>query len=148
MTIDDKDTQLIALLRRDARAPVSSLARDLGLARTTVQARIERLERQGYITGYTLREGRNAQPMLQATALLSIEPRSGPAVLTVLKSLPQVETVHTVSGRVDLIVTLAASDTQTLDRVLDEIGTTRGVQSSESLIHLTTKIDRGPLRGG
>lgn len=148
MEIDETDDRLLSLLRQNARTPISSLARSLGLARTTVQARMERLERTGSIAGYTTREGSRSRPKLRATALLSIEPRSGPAVLSTLKSLPEVETVNTVSGRVDMIVTLAASDTETLDRILDQIGETRGVLSSESLIHLTTKIDRGPLIRG
>ena len=73
---------------------------------------------------------------------MSIEPRSGAAVLARLKSLPGVETVHTTSGRVDLIVTLRAPSTEALDETLDRIGEAKGVRSSESLVHLSTKIDR------
>ena len=43
--ISPKDEELIALLRVDARQPVASLARKLGLSRTTVQSRMERLQR-------------------------------------------------------------------------------------------------------
>src|SRR5215468_7022456 len=49
------DTKLIDLLRSNAREPTASLARKLGLARSTVQERIARLEREGTITGYTVR---------------------------------------------------------------------------------------------
>ena len=104
------------------------------------QARIERLENSGYIAGYTLRKGASARPMLRASALLSV--RSGAAVLQNLKTLPQVEKVHTTSGRFDLLVELSAQSTEELDETLDDIGATRGVKSSESLIHLSTKIDR------
>ncbi|MEN8893216.1 Lrp/AsnC family transcriptional regulator [Planktotalea arctica] len=142
---DDTDTRLLSLLRSNARRPVSSLASELGIARTTVQARLERLERSGAIKGYTLREGAQSQALIRATALVSIEPRSGPNVLALLKRLSQVERVHTVSGRFDMIVQIAAKDTETLDAALDEIGATRGVRSSESLIHLSTKIERAPL---
>lgn len=47
MTIADKDRALLALLSENARMPVAELARKLGLSRTTVQARIERLEAEG-----------------------------------------------------------------------------------------------------
>jgi DNA-binding Lrp family transcriptional regulator len=57
--------------------------------------------------------------------------------------LPQVRRVHTTSGRFDLIVTLEATTTQELDETLDRIGEAKGVRSSESLIHLSTKLDRG-----
>lgn len=140
--MDETDTALIALLAENARAPVATLARKLGLARTTVQARIERLEAQGTIKAYTLRLGAGAAPKLRATALISIEPRSGPAVLQRLKSLPAVELVHTASGRFDLIAQIATDSTEDLDDTLDRIGETKGVIKSESLIHLATKLDR------
>lgn len=142
MQINEKDRQLLRLLSENARSSVSDLARTLGLARTTVQARIERLENSGYIAGYTLQKGRSARPVLRASALLSVEPRSGAAVLQKLKTLPQVEKVHTTSGRFDLVVELSAQSTEELDETLDDIGTARGIVSSESLIHLSTKIDR------
>ena len=141
--IDETDQKLIALLQDNARLPVATLARRLGLARTTVQARLDRLEHSGVIAGYALRLGQAARPALRATALLSIEPRTGPAVLARLKSLPQVRRVHTTSGRFDLIVTIEAETTEALDDTLDRIGEAKGVKGSESLIHLSTKLDRG-----
>jgi DNA-binding Lrp family transcriptional regulator len=142
MQIDETDQALIALLQENARLPVATLARRLGIARTTAQARLERLEASGVIAGYTLRLNQEARPTLRATALLSIEPRSGPAVLARLKSLAEVRRVHTTSGRFDLIVTIEADTTQALDDTLDRIGEARGVKGSESLIHLSTKLNR------
>ncbi len=142
MQLDELDQALIALLQENARMPVAMLARRLGLARTTVQARLERLESSGAIQGYTLRLNAAIRAPLQATALLSIEPRSAPAVLSRLKTMPGVRRVHTTSGRFDLIVRLEADSTQELDEALDQIGEAKGVKSSESLIHLSTKLDR------
>ena len=142
MQNDEIDTKLLSLLAENARTPVVTLARQLGLARTTVQARIERLEKIGAISGYTIRRGIGGRPALRATALISIEPRSGPSVLARLKALSGVEQVHTTSGRWDLIAILSAATTEHLDQTLDDIGAAKGVRSSESLIHLSTKIDR------
>ncbi len=143
MQTDETDLALIALLGENARLPVATLARKLGLARTTVQARLDRLENNGVIAGYSLRLGKSARPPLRATVLISIEPRSAPAVLARLKSLSEVRRVHTTSGRFDLIVTLESTSTEALDETLDRIGEAKGVKSSESLIHLATKLDRG-----
>ncbi len=140
--LDDTDHKLLSLLSENARAPVATLARKLDLARTTVQARLDRLESSGAIAAYTLRLGEVARPRIRATALISIELRAGPAVLQKLKTLPAVETVHTCSGRVDLIVQLATDSTAELDDTLDRIGEAKGVKSSESLIHLSTRLDR------
>lgn len=142
--MDEIDTSLLALLKENARLPVAALAQSLGLARSTVQSRIERMERQGVIRGYTLRLGEAAErSSIRATALLQIEPRSLPTVLARLKSVGEVSSVHTTSGRFDLIVTLIAPSTQALDLALDAIGAAPGVRSSESLVHLSTRIDRG-----
>jgi DNA-binding Lrp family transcriptional regulator len=141
---DDTDRALLALLTENARLPVTDLARRLSLARTTVQARIERLEAQGLIAGYTIRRGRALAPPLRATALVSVEARATPALLTRLRDMPEVEQVHTLSGRYDLMIRIAATDTERLDRILDRIGDAPGVRFSESLIQLSTKIDRAP----
>ncbi len=143
MQLDDTDRILISLLKDNARTPVATLARRLGLARTTVQARLERLEGSGAIQGYTLRLNPSLQAPLRATALLSIEPRSAPAILAQLEILPSVRSVHTTSGRFDLIISLEAQTTEALDETLDRIGESKGVKGSESLIHLSTKLDRG-----
>ena len=141
--MDDLDRNILALLGADARMSVATLARRLKVARSTIQARLERLETTGIIAGYTLKLGEEArQGRLRASVLLTIEPRAQAAILSRLKSIPEVERVFTTSGRFDLLMQLAAPNTQVLDQVLDQIGALTGVKSSESLIHLSTRIDR------
>ena len=141
--MDEVDRSILALLGADARMSVALLARRLKVARSTIQARLERLETTGIIGGYTLKLGEAArQGRIRASILLSIEARAQAGIVTRLKSIPEVERAFTTSGRFDLLLQIAAPNTQVLDQVLDEIGTITGVQSSESLIHLSTKIDR------
>ncbi|MQY42915.1 AsnC family transcriptional regulator [Epibacterium sp. SM1969] len=142
MQIDATDQQLMALLRDNARQSVAELARQLDLARTTVQARLERLEASGAIAGYTLRVSPLMRAPLQATVLISVEPRAAPGVLDRLRSLAGVQVVHTTSGRFDLLAQVEAQTTEELDNTIDHIAGARGVRSSESLIHLATKLDR------
>lgn len=142
MQIDETDRALLSLLTENARLPVVDIARRLGLARTTVQAHIDRLEKNGVIAGYTIRPGRALTPPVRATALVTAEARQTPGLLSRLRAMPEVERVHTLSGRFDLLVQIAARDTETLDRILDAIHEAPGVRASESLIHLSTKIDR------
>ena len=141
--LDELDRGILAHLAQDARQSVAVLARRLKVARSTVQARLERLETSGAIAGYTLRLGDGAREQrIRATCLLTIEPRSQAGILARLRALPEVERIHSTSGRVDLLLQLAASSTSQLDDVLDQIGGLTGVRSSESLIHLSTKLDR------
>ncbi|MFT6531691.1 MAG: DNA-binding Lrp family transcriptional regulator [Limimaricola cinnabarinus] len=140
---DPTDARLIALLSENARAPVAHLAQRLGLARSTVQARLDRLERSGVIAGYTLRLSPQARGGICATVLVQMTPARQAAVLAGLKRLPEVETVHTTSGRFDLACRLRADTTEALDAALDRIGALDGVKATEALIHLSTRIDRG-----
>lgn len=141
--MDDLDRSIITQLAQDARVSVAVLSRRLKVARSTVQARLERLESTGAIAGYTVRLGESARSArIRATVLLMIEPRSLAAILARLKTLPEVERIHTTSGRVDLALQVAAGSTSALDDVLDKIGGLEGIRSSESLIHLSTKLDR------
>lgn len=141
--MDELDRTIIGLLSADARMSVATLARRLKVARSTIQARLERMETGGVIAGYTLKLGEEArQGRLRASVLLSIEPRSQAAILSRLKALSEVERVFTTSGRFDLLLQVAAPNTSVLDNVLDQIGAMTGVRSSESLIHLSTRIDR------
>lgn len=141
--MDDLDRSIIGLLSADARMSVATLARRLKVARSTIQARLERLETGGIIAGYTLKLGEEArQGRLRASVLLTIEPRGQAAILSRLKAIPEVERVYTTSGRFDLLLQVAAPNTSALDSVLDQIGAMTGVKSSESLIHLSTRLDR------
>lgn len=141
--MDELDRNILGLLGADARMSVATLARRLKVARSTIQARLERLETSGIIAGYTLKLGESAkQGRLRASVLLSIEPRAQAGVLQRLKSISEVEKVFTTSGRFDLLMQIACPNTQVLDQVLDQIGQMTGVKSSESLIHLSTRIDR------
>ncbi|MBP9183788.1 MAG: Lrp/AsnC family transcriptional regulator [Fuscovulum sp.] len=141
--MDDLDRNIIGLLGADARMSVATLSRRLRVARSTIQARLERLETGGVIAGYTLKLGEGAREgRLRASVLLTVEPRSQAAILTRLKSIAEIERVHTTSGRFDLLLQIACPNTQVLDQVLDQIGAMTGVKSSESLIHLSTKFDR------
>lgn len=141
--MDDLDRTMLAALSADARISVATLARRLKVARSTVQARLERLESTGVIAGYTVKLGEAARhARIRATVLLTIEPRAQANILSRLKSIAEVERVHTTSGRVDFLLQIAAPTTTVLDTVLDQIGEMTGVKSSESLIHLSTKLDR------
>ncbi|MEM0949323.1 MAG: Lrp/AsnC family transcriptional regulator [Pseudomonadota bacterium] len=141
--MDDLDKEMLRLLGANARLPVAVLAKKLGVARSTVQARLDRLELSGVIAGYTVRLGAAGHARrVQATALIQIEPRSTAQVLARLQSMPEITQATTTTGRFDFILAISTGSTEELDRVLDAIGMVPGIRSSESLVHLSKKIDR------
>jgi DNA-binding Lrp family transcriptional regulator len=141
--LTEKDWELLALLGANARMPVSTLAKKLSLSRTTVQARLERLEHEGVIAGYGVRLSElYASGLIQAHVLITIAPKTLAQVVAALERVQAVTTLHSVSGSFDLIAIIAAPSIVELDRVIDEIGTLQGVERTISLIVLSTRIAR------
>jgi DNA-binding Lrp family transcriptional regulator len=141
--ITPKDEELIALLKSDSREPVASLARKLGVSRTTVQDRLKRLAESGVIAAYTIRLSSEVdQGGMRAFVTLAVEPRRQVEVGKQLARFPQIETLHTVSGKYDLIAQVKASSSEAMDRLIDGIGQIPGVSDIETSVILSTKLDR------
>jgi DNA-binding Lrp family transcriptional regulator len=136
------DAKLIALLRANAREPTASLARKLGLARSTVQERIARLEREGTIKGYTVKLSEDAIGHLKAVVMISTDPKQADRVGAELKKLTEVRTLAAVSGASDLIATVEGESPARLDAALDRIGRIHGVARTVSSIVLSEKFSR------
>lgn len=143
MQLTAKDRELLAVLGDNARMPVATLARKLSLSRTTVQARLERLEREGVITGYGVRLSEAyVSSLIRAHILITIAPKALPQVTTSLESVQAVTALHSVSGSFDLIAIIAAPSILELDQLIDEIGAIEGVERTLSSIVLSTRIAR------
>ena len=141
--MDDTDRRLISLLRENARAPTAELGRRLGLSRTTVQGRIERLERQGVILGYTARLSEDmARGAVRAHVMITVGPKDARSVEAALRALPAVRVLHSVSGAFDMLAVVVAPSVAEMDEVIDRIGALPGVERTTSSIILSTRLDR------
>lgn len=142
-TLDHVDQQLIALLRENARAPTAALARRVGLSRTTVHSRLDRLERSGVITGYSIRLAESAERgALHAYVMITLTPRSSARVAAEVRRFAAVRTLESVSGAFDLIAIVVASSVAELDGLIDAIGAIDGVERTQSSLVLSTKFNR------
>ena len=139
----DSDARLVALLRANAREPTASLARKLGLARSTVQERIARLERDGVIKGYTVRVADDAGPAtLRAVVMISTDPKQADRVSVELKKMPEVRSLAALSGSYDLVAMIETETPARIDALLDRIGRAPGVARTVSSIILSEKFSR------
>jgi DNA-binding Lrp family transcriptional regulator len=144
--LDDLDRSLVALLQENARESVANLARRLGVARTTVLARIARLERTQVIAGYGVRLGQDVlDASLQAWVGLIVASKQGPDVQRRLGKMPEVQLLCAVSGEYDYVAWLRAETPERLNDLLDSIGAMPGVERTTTSIVLARKIDRGAL---
>jgi DNA-binding Lrp family transcriptional regulator len=142
-SIDATDRALIALLRDDARASTVDLARRLSLSRTTVQSRMERLQRQGVIAGFTVTVPDELEAQLvRAHVLITLAPKQSAAIESALRKIHEVRVLHSVSGPFDLIAIVAAASIGELDTLIDRIGSLDGVERTTSAIVLSTRIQR------
>lgn len=141
--LDEKDKQLIGLLREDARMPTAALARVLGVARTTVVERLKRLEKNSIVAGYTVRLSEEAQRgSMRVHALLSVDAKKADAVVQALRKITHVRAVFAISGVFDYMALVDAETTSEIDSVLDAIGAIPGVEKTQSSIVLSVKFDR------
>ena len=140
---DRVDRELIALLQANARESTANLARKLGVARTTIVARLARLETEAVIVGYTVRLGSDAADRgMQAYVGISVGPKASREVVKRLTRLPELRQLASVSGEYDYMALLRAESTMRLDELLDEIREIEGVIKTTTSVLLALRVDR------
>ena len=148
MTIDELDARLIAELREHPRVGLLEVARRLGVARGTVQARLAKLEARGVITGY----GPEVDPAamgygIQAFVLLELVQGRLDEARAVLEAVPEVIEADAISGPQDLLCRLVARDTEHLQEVVNRVLASAAIRRSTSYIVLSQQVRprTGPL---
>ena len=140
--VDALDAALIELLAAEPRVGVLEASRRLRVARGTVQARLERLQGRGVITGY----GPEVDPAAlgyEVTAFVTLEIRQAGGhdpVAERLAAIPEVLEVHTITGAGDMLCRVVARSNADLQRVIDAIVSAEGVVRSATLISLATQV--------
>jgi DNA-binding Lrp family transcriptional regulator len=143
MSLSQTDQQLLTLLRENARTSTAQLARRIGVSRTTVQSRLERLEREGVISGYTVRVHDNHEHgHIRAHIMMAVHPKQQASVVTALRAMPEVRSLHSVSGAYDLVALAVVPVVGDMDVLTDRIGALDGVDRTTSSIVLSTKFER------
>ena len=132
--LDATDRALLALLRENARIGHSEAARRLRLSRTTVQARVESLERRGVIVGYTVRLAEElSRKLVRAHVTIVIAPKASAGVTSALQRMQEIRALHSVAGPFDLLAVVEAEDVPSLDAAIDRIGVLDGVERTRIL---------------
>ena len=136
--MDTLDTRLLALLRHDARAPIADLAKALAVSRGTITNRMAKLQREGVITGYTVRLRPDSTPdEIRAWTSLAVEGHQQ-RVIQALLGEPGVAALHDTNGRWDLLAELRVASLAELAATLERIRGIPGVSASETSVHLQT----------
>ncbi|MCT1556815.1 Lrp/AsnC family transcriptional regulator [Helcobacillus massiliensis] len=139
--LSEFDRSLISLLRKDGRMPIATLAAQLGVSRTTVTKRLERLESRGVIVGYTVRvrdEGELDQ--IRSVTHIAVGGVTTTTVIERLRGMPEIAALHTTNGNWDLVAEISCRDLTHFDQVLREIRNTSGVENSHSSLLLSSVV--------
>lgn len=139
--LDELDRKLISLLRADGRAPVTTLARQLGVTRATVNSRFERLRENGVVLGFTVRVREDyGDDSVRAISMIDVEARATQDVVRALRGIAQIQTLHSTNGTWDLVAEVRAESLLELDDVLNAIRSVDGVMRSETSLLLTSVL--------
>jgi DNA-binding Lrp family transcriptional regulator len=147
--IDDIDERIVALLRENARRSFQDIGEHVSLSAPAVKRRVDRLEADGVIRGYTA----TVEPTAfgwhsHAFVELFCEGRmSGAEVSAAVSKHPEVEGAYTVAGSPSAILHVRATDTQHLEQALERIRETAGVTRTETQVVLSTLFER-PVTNG
>ncbi|MGB3735772.1 MAG: Lrp/AsnC family transcriptional regulator [Ilumatobacter sp.] len=139
--MDDLDRKLVALLRTDGRMPVTTLARQLGVSRATVNSRVERLLESGKVLGFTVRMREDhGDDDVRAITLIEVEGRTTNDVIKALRGLAEIQSLHTTNGGWDLVAEVRCDSLLDFDRVLGRIRAVDGVINSETSLLLNSVL--------
>ncbi|MFK0042305.1 Lrp/AsnC family transcriptional regulator [Paenarthrobacter sp. NPDC090517] len=141
---DEIDAQILAELRRNARISLAQLGEKVLLSRNAVRQRVERLERDGFINGYTIKESTgNGTPTVNAVLLIQRQDRMrGGDVIAGLRAIPEIITCDVVSGELDLIARVEAPDAARIQEIWRQVSEFPGVRDTTTALSLSTVIDR------
>jgi Lrp/AsnC family transcriptional regulator, leucine-responsive regulatory protein len=142
-SLDELDHRLVKALRRNARASVVDLAKELGVPRTTIVGRLRRLETQGVILRYTvLLDHKKLGDPVKAFIMIGFSPAEGRdqrQVARRIAQLPGVEEVSIISGEWDILVKIVAPSLEAIgDLVLDKVRREPGVARTVTLSSFAT----------
>lgn len=130
---DAIDHKLLSLLRADARTPVAELARQVGVNRSTVTSRIDRMVLDGVIEAFTVRLGNDVdRNAIRGVSMVSIAPNQGKSVIRSIRGFPDVDELHSTIGEWDLVVHLRSSSLSEFDIALERIRAVPGVTDTRT----------------
>jgi DNA-binding Lrp family transcriptional regulator len=137
--MNDTDSQILGLLRDNARMSITDLAKKVRVSRATIQKRMEYMEETGIITGYTVRMRPSVeQNRIRAWMHIMVEGSKTSNVIKELRVDPAVHTLHSTNGKWDLLVEIKSENLESFDKILDRIRTIAGINNTETSILLST----------
>ncbi|MEW6989815.1 Lrp/AsnC family transcriptional regulator [Colwelliaceae bacterium 6441] len=141
--LTEKDEELLSILRCNARASVSDIARATNVSRTAIQNRLTKLENNGVIKSYSVVLGNDyINKLVSANVSLKVRPNLRQTLCIALRKIHQISHIYSISGEYDLLVTIQAQTLEKLSTILNTVCSLEGVERTNSSIMLDTILQR------
>lgn len=143
MTVfDELDKKILAILKENAREPLSQIAKQINRSRTAVQARVTKLEESGAILGYTTKRPPSSDRKVSAMVTVYLNERLSPEdVVELLRGFPEVRHCHRISGDADLLIELWGGPHDRIQEICRILWAHENVRLTETVFIMDTLLE-------
>ena len=143
--LDEIDAQLLAELTKNARVSLVTLGERVHLSRNAVRQRVERMERDGIIAGYTVFRGKNrpgGNPLRANIFIYRADRMRGDQVLSTIRAIPEAIRCDILSGDFDLLLTVEAESAERIQAIWEQLAALPDVANTVTSFVLSTAVNR------
>jgi Lrp/AsnC family leucine-responsive transcriptional regulator len=148
-TLDAIDRKILALLQDDAKIPQAKVAKAVGLTAPSINERIRKLERGGYIRAYValLDEKKLGQDVTAFVEVFIEQPRFETGFIEAVSGLDEVLECHHITGEFSLLLKVRVADMAAFRKLLiEKLNTVRGVRQTRTLVVLATAKEQHRIK--
>ena len=141
MREDSDEYKIIQILKKNARLPISSISHEIGVSRVTVQKKIQKLEENGIITGYTAKLNSDSfSHKVKGWILINAEANKEEKAIKSMMKLPEITGLYTTNGKWDLAAEITSTNLEDFDRTISALRSINGVLETETSLLLSSRI--------
>ena len=139
--MNNLDSQIIALLKRNARMSVTQMAQELAVSRVTIDNHIKKMEQSGVITGYTVKLGTEEfRHKVSGWILISVTANEEERAIEQLVNMPEITRLHTTNGKWDLAAEIQVLSLENFDSTISRLRQVKGIMDADTSLLLSSRI--------
>ena len=139
--MNNLDSQIIALLKRNARMSVTQMAKELAVSRVTIDNHIKKMEQSGVITGYTVKLGTEEfRHKVSGWILIRVTANEEEPAIEQLVNMPEITRLHTTNGKWDLAAEIQVLSLENFDSTISRLRQVKGIMDTDTSLLLSSRI--------
>ena len=140
-SMNNLDSQIIALLKRNARMSVTQMAQELAVSRVTIDTHIKKMEQSGVITGYTVKLGTEEfRHKVSGWILISVTANEEERAIEQLVNMPEITRLHTTNGKWDLAAEVQVLSLENFESTISRLRQAKGIMDTDTSLLLSSRI--------